>query len=226
MPKHKHTSSKYHYVALGDSLANGVGAPSNNGYTHQLSQLLSRKYPVTFSLFAVSGQTSRQLLRRWPTYQTAVSQADLITWNIGGNDIRLTWRMYGQGRMPKSILQKKMEQTLSNLQANWTTLATQLRQTAPSQTKIIAINIYNPYQHTHPATTSFITLANQALADICAKQNITVINAHSLFDHQRHLSQDKLHLNQLGYTLLAQAINQALHPNIITRIKYLLNRSI
>ena len=216
----------YHYVALGDSLANGVGAPDHYGYTQQLSQILAQKQPITFSLFAVSGQTSTQLLRRWPTYQKAIKRANLITWNIGGNDIRLTWRIYSKQLVPKAVLQKRMSQTLATLQANWDLLASQLRQTAPPGAKIVAINIYNPYSQSHTGTTAFVTLANQALAETCAKHHIILIDAHSLLHRNNYLSRDQLHLNQRGYAVLANAINQALHPNIFIRIKYLLNRKL
>jgi lysophospholipase L1-like esterase len=188
--------------------------------------MLAEKYPVTFSLFAVSGQTSTQLLRRWPTYQKAVSRANLITWNIGGNDIRLTWRIFSKRPMPKAVLQKRMSQTLTTLQANWDILASQLRRTAPPGAKIVAINIYNPYRQNQPGTATFVAIANQALAEICAKHHIILIDAHSLFHHAKYFSQDQLHLNQPGYALLAKTINQTLHPNLFIRLKYLLNRKV
>ena len=90
------SSSKiFHYVALGDSLANGVGA-NGDGYPQQLVPLLQKHHPTEMHLFATSGQTSTQLLRKQNLYLNHLQQANLITVNIGGNDLRLTWRLYGR----------------------------------------------------------------------------------------------------------------------------------
>jgi lysophospholipase L1-like esterase len=119
-----------------------------------------------------------------------------------------------------------MQQTLILLQDNWDTLARQLRQTAPPRAKIITINQYDPYLYQNAATSNFITLANQALTDICAKYNITVIDAYTICHQPQYFSKDKLHLNQAGYTRLFQAINRALHPTIISRLKNVLNKAL
>ena len=114
--KHTVQTTPYMYVALGDSLANGVGA-NGCGYVQQLNALLSKDRKVELLVVAKNGQTSGQLLKRLSKSLDVLKRADLITWNIGGNDLRLAWKLYGAKPIPTSLQRKKLEVTLSTWQS-------------------------------------------------------------------------------------------------------------
>jgi lysophospholipase L1-like esterase len=212
------TPKPIHYVALGDSLANGVGA-EKAGYPQQLRTLMMEKQPTHFKLYAISGQTSSQLLKRWPTYTKDIAQANIITWNIGGNDLRLTWKIYGATKLPNALKRKKMEVAVTKLANHWNILARKLRETAPANTTIIALNLYNPYQKHFPITDQYIKKANQVLEMICQNHNIVLIDAYTLFNIgdkkqklEDFLAPDNLHLNAEGYHLVASQIYDIIYP--------------
>lgn len=77
----------FKYVALGDSLTEGVGATSySNTYPSLLTKKLSAKENVKFINLAHKGDTSLELLRdQLP--QAILEKPDLITVLIGINDI-------------------------------------------------------------------------------------------------------------------------------------------
>lgn len=81
-----------HYVALGDSLASGIGGQPS--YVDEYRTLLRRSTgrPVRLTNLGRPGWTSRQLLdalRGSRRFRDAVATADVVTWDIGGNDILL-----------------------------------------------------------------------------------------------------------------------------------------
>ena len=224
---------KFYYVALGDSLANGVGA-DGNGYPQQLLPLLQKHQATELHLFATSGQTSTQLLRKQSLYLDHLKQANLITVNIGGNDLRLTWRLYGRQITPKSLQKKRMQLAVATLANNWNELAKVIAKSASPKTKVIFINLYNPYQKKYPQTRVFVGEANQLLKTICANYGFEVIDARSILNaaskkepngRELLLSKDNLHLSHQGHTILTQAIYKTIHPDTIwTKIKNLFKR--
>ncbi len=78
------------YVALGDSLASGMGGKASyaDAYRRALSRRTGRRVELTN--LGRPGWTSSQLLqalRSDEQFRAAVASADVITWDIGGNDI-------------------------------------------------------------------------------------------------------------------------------------------
>lgn len=224
----------FHYVALGDSLANGVGG-NGWGYPQQLLPLLEQHRPTALQLFATNGQTSTQLVRKQSQYRDQFKLAQLITVNIGGNDLRLTWRLYGHRATPRLLREKRMRIALTTLTNNWNELAKLITQNTSPTTKVLFINLYNPYHREHPRTRSFVAEANQLLETICANHGFEVLDARSLLNaaaknqtsgREQLLAKDGLHLSRQGYSLLANEIHQIVYPlTIWDRLKMLLKVS-
>ncbi len=86
--------SQVHYVALGDSLTQGVGdVTGQGGFVPLLSQSLTNEYGylMTTNNYGVSGNTSKQILKRMkedPEIGTSLKDAQLMTLTVGGNDLR------------------------------------------------------------------------------------------------------------------------------------------
>ncbi|HFI0121439.1 TPA: SGNH/GDSL hydrolase family protein [Streptococcus suis] len=84
----------FRYVALGDSLTEGVGdTTGQGGFVPLLAQSLTNDYgyEVDYKNFGVSGNTSNQILKRMKEDGELISYlktADLLTLTVGGNDLR------------------------------------------------------------------------------------------------------------------------------------------
>lgn len=97
LSKADYTKSKiksFSYVALGDSLTQGVGDTTNQGgFVPLVAQSLTNDegYQVDAQNFGVAGNTSNQILKRMeenPEIADALAKADLMTLTVGGNDLR------------------------------------------------------------------------------------------------------------------------------------------
>ncbi len=83
------SSAKITYVALGDSLTAGVGAPEETQpYPYQLTKLLTKKYNAEVTLINLGqpGATSADVLRQ-QVPQVAGFHPDVVTLLIGVNDL-------------------------------------------------------------------------------------------------------------------------------------------
>src|ERR687898_2977541 len=82
--------ASWDYVALGDSLATGFGA--FKGYVPRYEAYVETDtgVAVTRTNLAQNKWTSSQLLSALssdPTFRRAIREAEIVTWNIGGNDL-------------------------------------------------------------------------------------------------------------------------------------------
>lgn len=82
------------YVALGDSVSYGMSATPGYGYTVLMKTYLEEKYnkggsSVGYQNLSVPGDTAQDLYERVKSagYAAAIAEADLITVNIGGNNL-------------------------------------------------------------------------------------------------------------------------------------------
>ncbi|HFI0419215.1 TPA: SGNH/GDSL hydrolase family protein [Streptococcus suis] len=84
----------FHYLALGDSLTEGVGdVTGQGGFVPLLAQSLNNQYgyEVMYQNFGISGNTSNQILKRMKEdkdLKLALEEANLLTVTVGGNDLR------------------------------------------------------------------------------------------------------------------------------------------
>src|SRR5262245_30005409 len=87
-----HAAAALTYVALGDSIAAGAGDNGPGGYVGRYRDAAATDLGVAITLqnLAVGGSTSGNLLSALTTdggVQAAVAGADLVTFDIGGNDL-------------------------------------------------------------------------------------------------------------------------------------------
>src|SRR5262249_58321417 len=85
-------ASALSYVALGDSLAVGSGDGGGGGYVARYRDDLAAdlEAPVALQNLGVGGSTTQNLLDSLTTdsmVESAVAGADVVTFDIGGNDI-------------------------------------------------------------------------------------------------------------------------------------------
>ena len=110
------------YVALGDSLAVGVGA--NRGYVDRYTQHLRSDTGarVEVTNLGVSGQTSSQLLatlRNDPSMRRAIGGAEVVTFNIGINDLGHASRSYENGSCGGLRSERCLGAAVEEVEENW-----------------------------------------------------------------------------------------------------------
>jgi lysophospholipase L1-like esterase len=154
------------YLALGDSLAAGVGAsnPAVTGYVPQLYELLRQQLacqpagrPSCRSLalrnLSVGGATSTTLLATQLPEAVAELEArngdsnphndvQVVTIDIGGNDLFGVVSSCAAGPTPECVA--VIQARLQTFAANFTQILGELRAAAGPDTVIIAMTYYNP----------------------------------------------------------------------------------
>src|SRR3712207_5193089 len=114
--------ASWDYVALGDSLATGFGA--FKGYVPRYDAYIETDtgVAVTRTNLGQNGWTSSQLLsalRNDPTFRRATREAEIVTWNIGGNDLRAARKSYKQGTCGGFDNQDCRRGGVAKLKTNW-----------------------------------------------------------------------------------------------------------
>lgn len=147
------TVSKLNYVAIGDSLTEGVGDTTNQGgFVPLLADSLSSTYgyQVTTSNYGVSGNTSQQILKRMTekeAIQDDLKKANLMTLTVGGNDVmavirkNLTTLQVSSFTQPAKAYQKRLRQII------------EVARSENPNLPIYILGIYNPFYLNFPEMT-------------------------------------------------------------------------
>lgn len=143
----------FNYVAVGDSLTEGVGDTTNQGgFVPLLSQAMTDtyNYKVTYSNYGISGNTSQQILSRMTkqeAIQKSLAKADMMTLTVGGNDVmavirkHLTQLSVSTFKKPATAYQKRLRQII------------ELARSENEDLPIYVLGIYNPFYLNFPEMT-------------------------------------------------------------------------
>ncbi|SCW44276.1 Lysophospholipase L1 [Streptococcus equinus] len=143
----------FNYVAVGDSLTEGVGDTTNQGgFVPLLSQAMTNtyNYQVTYSNYGISGNTSQQILSRMTkqeAIQKSLAKADMMTLTVGGNDVmavirkHLTQLSVSTFKKPATAYQKRLRQII------------ELARSENEDLPIYVLGIYNPFYLNFPEMT-------------------------------------------------------------------------
>ncbi|GFG41393.1 SGNH/GDSL hydrolase family protein [Streptococcus canis] len=141
------------YVAIGDSLTEGVGdLTKQGGFVPLLSSDMGEYFraKVSHQNYGVSGNTSQQILDRMTKekeIKTALKEADVMTLTVGGNDVMAVIRKHladlqvSSFKKPARQYQERLRQILD--------LARKDNKDLP----IFVIGIYNPFYLNFPELT-------------------------------------------------------------------------
>lgn len=204
------------YLALGDSLTRGVGDETGRfGYTKRLATALE-KWPgiseVQLDNRGKNGRRSDQLLSLLEDghYDEKLSEADLITMTLGGNDVM---------KIVKadifSLKKEMFEKELPRFEKRYTEIVRQIRQrnqTAP----IILIGFYNPFSIVTDEDTPFITIIdewNTSILEIATKdRNACFVPIADLFTTNNEMvyHTDFFHPNASGYEKMTARIIESM----------------
>jgi lysophospholipase L1-like esterase len=139
------------YTALGDSIAFGLWAPPGEGYVPLYAGYIQSdlSLPVTLIPLGVPGWTSGDLLNavktNW-TFRLSIFGSNVLTWNIGGNDLRAARTQYKGGSCGGLDNQDCLKMAVATFETNWDLIVKELfalRKFRP--TVFRTMDIYNPY---------------------------------------------------------------------------------
>lgn len=183
--------SPFEYLALGDSLTEGVGVSDyKNSFPFLVSQKLSQKYNVSLINLAHAGDTSGDVLNNQIPKILSL-KPNLITLLIGVNDIH-------------NLI------TLKEFENNYIQIVSQLKTT---NAKICLFSIpylgsdkilYLPYNFILDFRTKEF---NKVIKKISVEYNTEYIDLYSLKKSADFYSTDHFHPGEAGYKEWAEAIN-------------------
>lgn len=221
---------QFSYVALGDSLTQGVGDTTNQGgFVPLVAQSLTNEegYEVAAQNFGVAGNTSNQILKRMKEQDEiadALSKADLMTLTVGGNDLRKV--ILDNSTSLKISTFKKPSVAYSKRLVEIIELARKDNPDLP----IYVLGIYNPFYLNFPEMTDMQTIVdnwNQTTQDTIAKfDKVYFVPINDLLyqgiDGQEGIVQtsgdekkiindalyqeDNFHPNNTGYEIMKRAV--------------------
>lgn len=206
------------YLALGDSITAGVGAPKGKGYVELLYHRLTPYYhPHYLWKICRKGWPTKQLLSavtQHPYQRFLLPQTNLITLYIGGNDLNVAYLKYKlSGKMAS------LDEGLEHFVKHYQQLLQTLR--SVSSATILGATVYNPFP-LEPLAEEYIRHLNHIILGISETWLIPVVNVASLFagkesqyiegyqDGQFHrlipfLQKNPIHPNEQGHQAIADA---------------------
>lgn len=150
---------QWKYAALGDSLATGY--LSAEGYVPKYQQYLQTDNGVSVTLYNLgqNGWTSANLLNALRTdfvFQNAVSQSQVVTWDIGLNDFKNARSRYKSRKCGGKDNQDCLRSAVATFKSNWDGILIEiLSRRSVSNTVIRTMDIYDPWVQADKATNTF-----------------------------------------------------------------------
>lgn len=219
------------YIALGDSLASGVGAsePAQTGYVARVHDALesSERFGesgIDLINLSAPGATSSDLMQPGGQVSNAVREIEqnevpVITIDIGGNDLLDLANLDSPclTDLQAEPCLAEVGETLNALQTNLREVLEELRDANPTAS-IVVVDLYNPFSGTGDI--------RELIADAGVQQINGVIGATasdpdlnvelaSVFQHfqgrgNQWISEDGIHPNDEGHAVMAEAVLAAL----------------
>ncbi|WP_405106045.1 GDSL-type esterase/lipase family protein [Paenibacillus sp. FSL K6-1217] len=198
----------YAYTAIGDSLTTGFGALPGNGFVPIYRRMAEGRLdsPVMPANLGVNGLTTGGLKQRLSTskvYRAAVTDAQIITMSIGGNDLIKAARAAG----PRpGAFQGLLSQALKDCKRNYSDIMGMLAQLkAGTRTPYIIrlVGLYNPYPQVDEAT-EWVRQFNRYAAGYSSIHVGFASIYHEFAGNERGLLfLDHIHPNGRGYRVIA-----------------------
>ncbi|PZO95469.1 MAG: GDSL family lipase [Streptococcus pyogenes] len=227
------------YLALGDSLTEGVGdSTGQGGFVPLLADDIADYYhvQVKHANYGVSGNTSQQILTRMQTQeplQRDLKKAKLLTITVGGNDVlavirkQLTELQVSSFDQPRLAYQERLRQIID------------LARKDNADLPIYILGIYNPFYLNFPEIKDMQTVVdqwNQGTKEVTKEYQSVYfvpindrlyrgINGQEGIDEASDstkpvindalFSQDHFHPNNIGYRIMSTAVMESLkkHEN-------------
>ncbi|MBT2696187.1 hypothetical protein J7E79_01900 [Bacillus sp. ISL-40] len=201
-------TSQIHHLAIGDSIIRGVGAGKNENFGSLFSSKLAEQTAkqIEFQNQGINGITSSELndLVQEGRFDESIKQSDIVTINVGGNDIL---RM-ANGQNFRTVIQS-YDQLQTTFSKNLSDITSRITKLNPKVT-IVFLELYNPLSpddQLYPLADKMLPKWNVNIYEVAHKvpgsiviETTKVING----DHLQNLSPDGVHPNLAGYTAISE----------------------
>ena len=198
--------ASWDYVALGDSLAAGVGA--EQGYVERYADYVRTDAGARLNVvnLGVSGQTSPELLRsvrQDPSTRRELRGAEVITLNIGINDLGHAGEAYENGTCGGADDEECLRAAVEEVNANWDAIVAEITGLRSTDETIIRTaglgyvprvgGVYEPY----------LDEVNRHIAATATAAGILHAEIHL---GEEGMSPDGVHPNDAGYEVIAREL--------------------
>jgi lysophospholipase L1-like esterase len=196
------------YVALGDSLAVGVGA--HKGYVDRYAAYITNDTGAQINLVNLgrSGQTSSELLhvlRNDPAMRRALGTAEVITFNIGINDLGHAGQAYENVTCGGSDNQECLRAAVEAFKANWDAIIAELLSLRSTEDTVIRTAGIGYTPRVDAIFEPYVDEVNHHIATTAANHDIPY--AQPYLD-DRYISSDGIHPNDDGYEAIADGLRE------------------
>jgi lysophospholipase L1-like esterase len=220
-----HAAPTWNYTAMGDSLA--AGALAQEGYVPRYATYINTDAGANVSTLnlGVPGWLSSDLLnsiQNDPVFRRQVSNAQVVTFDIGGNDLANAHNNYVNGTCGGTDGQDCLRTAVTTFEQNWDAILTQLLQLRQTSNTIIrTMDIYNPYVAADmkagifTITEPYLDQANSHIQSTGQSNGIPVALVHHAFNGADGtqdpntmglLAADGFHPNDAGHKVIADQL--------------------
>ena len=215
----------WQYAPMGDSLA--AGALAQEGYVPRYATYVNTDTGsnVTTLNMGIPGWQSGDLLNALqndPIFRNQVSGADVVTWDIGGNDLANAHDKFTAGTCGGTDNQDCLRSAVSTFEPNWDAIVTEiLKLRNPSKTIIRTMDIYDPYVAADMKSGIFATIepyldeVNNHIHTNAQANSIPVAAVHQAFNGADGttdpgtlglIAADGFHPNDAGHKVIADQL--------------------
>jgi lysophospholipase L1-like esterase len=196
------------YVALGDSLAAGVGA--REGYVARYAAHIESDTGARVEVLnlGVSGQTSSELLyalRNEESMRRALAAAEVVTFNIGINDLGHAGEAYERGACGGDDGQKCLRAAVAELEENWDAIVAEILSLRSTENTVIRTAGLGYTPRVAAVFESYVARVDRHIATTSATSGIPYAQPHL---RDRHMSPDGVHPNDAGYEVIAGRLRE------------------
>ena len=194
------------YVALGDSLAAGVG--SERGYVDRYAAHIRNDTGarVRVSNLGVSGQTSSELLdalRGDGSMRRTIAGAEIVTFNIGINDLGHAGAAYEEGTCGGEDGEECLREAVETLKDNWDAIATELLGLRSTGNTIIRTPGLGYTPRAEDDLKHYVREVNRHIASTARSKAVPHVEIPA---GEIGMSPDGVHPNDAGYATIADRL--------------------
>jgi len=196
------------YVALGDSLPVGIGARS--GYVDRYASYIRTDTGARVNVVNLgqSGQTSSQLLHALCTdtsMRRVLSGAEVITFNIGINDLGHAGEAYENGACGGDNNEECLSTAVETFEENWSAVLAELLSLRSTDDTIIRTAGIGYTPHVDEVFKPYLDEVNRHVATTAANNDIPYAQQHL---GEESISPDGVHPNDNGYEVIADQLRK------------------
>lgn len=220
-------AASWRYTALGDSLATGILA--SQGYVPRYQAYIHTDTGAAVSLVDLgqNGWTSADLLqalRNDSALRSTVAAAQVVTWNIAGNDLLHATRLFYANSCGGSDNLQCFRQAVATFVENWDAIVAEILSLRSSSTTILrTMDVYNPFvgqqlaDGTFPVLNPLLEAVNAHIMASATLNHIRVARVHDAFNGPGgdqdpvalgYIAVDGVHPNDAGHKAIADALRE------------------